>query len=84
MEDALIVARQPSEFRLPKQPLDQVPGVLAASGLGQDRSGHAGQSERAIQVAIVEAGIRGDLAAMEFQLPARVEIDCSRREWTRS
>ena len=61
---------------MPKQPLDQVPDVLAASRLGQDRPGHAGQPKRVIQFAIdEEAGIRGDLAAVKFQLQAAVEID---------
>ncbi len=54
----------------------QVPDVLAASRLDQDRSGHAGQPQRVIQFAIGEqAGIRGDLAAVEFQFQATVNCD---------
>ncbi len=60
-------------------PPDRMPDVLAASRLGQDRSGHAGQPQRLIQFAIGEqAGFRGDLAAVEFQLEATVEIDPKR------
>jgi hypothetical protein len=72
----VLVSGQPSEHRLPKQPLDHVADVLVASRLDQDRSGHAGQSERVIQFAIGEqSGIPGDLAAVKFQLQATVEID---------
>ena len=72
----VLVPGQPTEHRLAKQPLDQMSDVLAASRLGQDRSGHVGQSERVIQFAIGEQpGIRSDLAAVEFQLQATVEID---------
>ena len=54
----ILVAGQPTEHGLPKQPLDQVPDVLAASRLGQDPSGHAGQPKRVIQFALgEEAGI---------------------------
>ncbi len=44
--------------------------------------GHAGQPKRVIQLAIdEEAGIRGDLAAVKFQLQAAVEIDPQRRQF---
>jgi hypothetical protein len=47
-----------------------------------DRIGHAGQPKRVIQFAIdEEAGIRGDLAAVKFQLQAAVEIDPQRRRF---
>jgi hypothetical protein len=56
-----------------------VSDVLAASRLGQDRSGHAGQPQRVIQFAISDqAGIRSDRAAVELQLQATVEINAQR------
>ena len=69
-------------FIEPDGALDQVPVVLAAPRLGQDRSGPAGQPQRVIRFAINErTGIRGDLAAVEFQLQAAVEFDPQRRRY---
>ncbi len=43
------------------------------------RSAHAGQPKRVIEFAIgVQAGIRGNSAAVDFQLQAAVEIDPQR------
>ena len=67
---------QPTTYGLAKQRVNQVPDVLVALRLGQDRPGHAGQPERVIQFAIGEqAGVRGNLAAVKLQLQAAVEID---------
>jgi hypothetical protein len=75
----VLVAGEAAEHRLAKQPPDQVPNDPAAPRLGQNRPGQVGQSERVIQFAIGEqAGVRGDLAAVEFQLQAAVEIDPQR------
>jgi hypothetical protein len=53
--------------------------VLAPTAFQQRRTGQIGQSKRVVQFAVSDqAGVGGDLATMEFQPQAAVEIDPQR------
>ncbi len=56
-----------------------MPRFLASTQIRQCRPGDLGQPESFVQLAVGrDPSVRGDLAAMEFQLQAAVEIDPQR------
>ena len=75
----VLVSGKTTEHRLPQEPHQEVAGVLAAPHLREHRPGQLGQSKRVVQFTIrQQASVRRDVAAMEFQLEAPVEIDPER------
>ena len=59
-----------------QQARQEVTRVLASTQIRQHRPAEIGQAENLVQLAIgQEPSIRRDLAAVEFQLQAAVEID---------
>jgi hypothetical protein len=72
----ILVSRQTAEHRLAQQTGWQMPRVLAAPQIRQRRPGNLGQAENIVQLAVgQEASVRGDLAAVKFELQVTVEID---------
>ena len=76
----VFVAGEPAVDRLAQQAEQTVPDVPAAPPLGECRSGHRGQAEGVVQLAIGEqAAVRGDPRTVELQLDPAVEGDPKRR-----
>ncbi len=70
----VLVSGEPTEHRLAKKSHEEMSDVLAVPRLRQDHSAQLGQSKRVVQFPIREqAGIGGDVAAMEFQFEALPE-----------
>ena len=75
----VFVAGEAAVDRLAQQAEQPVADVLAAAALGERRSGHIGQAERVVQLAIGEQpAVGGDPSAVEFQLDPAVESDPQR------
>ncbi len=82
----ILIPGQTAIDRLPQQARQKVARVLAAPQVRQRRPTEVGQAENLVQLAVgQEPSVRGDLAAMEFQLRAAVKIDPHMRlsGWTR-
>ncbi len=71
-----LVSAQASKQRSARQTGWPMPRVLASTQIRQRRPGDLGQPESFVQRAVGRnPSVRGDLAALEFQLQAAVEID---------
>ena len=75
----ILVAGQPPEYRLPQQPDQQMPSVLAGACLRQSLATACGQTEHVVQLAIGEqSAIGGDHRTAELEHQAAVEIEPQR------
>jgi hypothetical protein len=75
----VLVTGQPTEYRLPQQPDQQMPSVPAGARLGQSLAAACGQSEDIIQLAIrQQSAIGGDGRTTEPKHQAAVEIEPQR------
>ena len=75
----ILVAGEPPEYRLPKQPGQRVARVLAASAFEELRDRDLGEPEGIVKFPVSEqAAVRGDPGAVEFELDPAVEIDPQR------
>ena len=75
----VLVAGQPPEYRLPQQPDQQMPPVLAGARLRQSLATAVGQSERVVQFAIgQQSGIGGDRRTAKLKHQTAVEIEPQR------
>ena len=72
----ILIAGEAAEHGLAQQAGQHVAGVLATAALRQCGTSQIGQPECIIQFSVgQQSGVRGDPAAVEFQLQAAVEID---------
>jgi hypothetical protein len=75
----VLVTGQPPEHRLPQQPDQQMPSVLAGACLGQSLASACGQSKNVVQFAIgQQSAIGGDHRTVELEPQAAVEIEPQR------
>ena len=74
----VFVAGEPAVDRLAQQAQQPVANVLSTPPLGEGRSGHRGQAEHVVQLAVGEqAAVRGDPRPVELELDPAVEGDPS-------
>jgi len=72
----ILVAGQPSEYRLAQQARQSVPTILAGARLSKRIGRRVGQIHRVIQLTVrQQPGIRGDCRAAKLQQQATVEIE---------
>ena len=72
----ILVSGKPPEHRLPQQPDQSMPAVLAGARVGERLARHRGQAERVVEFAIGEqSGIGGDHRAAKLQHQPAVEIE---------
>jgi hypothetical protein len=75
----ILIAGETAVDRLPQQPGQDVSHVPAAPQIRHSRPRRRRQIESLVQLAIGEQpGVRGDLAAVEFELQAVIEIELNR------
>jgi hypothetical protein len=75
----ILITGEATEHGLTKQPSQQVPRILASATIGKNASGQIGQANGIVEFAIhKQPSVRGDAAAMEFQLQAPVKLDPQR------
>src|SRR5216683_2865185 len=72
----VLVAGKPPEYRLPQQPDQQVPSILAGARLGQSMAAARRQSENVVQFAVGEqSAIGGDHRTAKLKHQPAVEIE---------
>jgi hypothetical protein len=72
----ILVAGQPSEYRLAQQARQSVPTILAGARISKRIGRRVGQTHRVIQLTVrQQPGIRGDRRAAKLQQQATVEIE---------
>ena len=72
----ILIPSQAAEYRLPQQSGQKVAGVLSTATFRQRACGEIGQPERIIEFSVSkQSGVRGDVAAVEFEPQPTVEIN---------
>ena len=76
----VLVARQPTEHRLAKQPAKGVARVLAASAVEEFHDRDLAEPQHGVQLTVGEqAAVRGDPGTVEFELDSAVESGSQRQ-----